>query len=42
MKDQQLIAIDNPCYVAEECIRPIYKRSDGEGFCIVTVNSGFE
>jgi len=39
---QQAVALAKPCHVAEECAQPAYRYSDGDGWVVLTVNSGFE
>lgn len=41
-KTQQLVALANPCYAAEETSHPAFRWSDGVGWVILTLNSGFE
>ena len=42
MLQHQKMAIENPCYAAEECVDPRFCYSDGFGFVVLTANSGFE
>lgn len=42
MTKQQQVALRNPCIVAEDCIRPIYRTIAPPWSVILTLNSGFE